>query len=253
MVPDVSDSRPHSSLDIHDVADVTHAGGMRATRAFPTGTHAHFDPFVLFERFHVAADQGFPSHAHAGFEILTYMLEGGMAHDDSLGHDVTTRAGEAMRITAGDGIRHSEFPADGPCSGLQLWVNLPRDRKGIEPSYADASSDELPTETGDGVSITTVVGEGAPLDLETPMQYRDVTLSAGASWTWNRPEDWVGFCYVVSGSGTVDGTALEVGQFCTVDADGASVTLSTEDRCRVVVVDGVPHDEAIHQRGPIVA
>lgn len=248
-----SDSPSRSSPAIFDVADVTHAGGMRANRAFPTRTHSHLDPFVLFERFHIAADQGFPAHAHSGFEILTYMLEGGMAHEDSLGHATATRAGEAMRITAGEEIRHSEFPADGPCSGLQLWVNLPRERKEIEPSYADASSAELPIDERDGATVTTVVGEGSPLGLETAMTYRDVRVSAAASWAWDRPADWVGFCYVLSGSGTVDGTPLEAGQFCTVDASAGTVTLSTDTGCRVVAVDGAPHDEDIYQRGPIVA
>ncbi|WP_238717342.1 pirin family protein [Natronorubrum halophilum] len=225
---------------------------MRANRAFPTRAHSHQDPFVLFERFHIDAGQGFPAHAHAGFEICTYMLEGGMAHGDSLGDDTTTRAGEAMGITAGEEIRHSEFPADGPCSGLQLWINLPRNRKDIEPSYADASSDQLPTEAVDGASVTTVVGEGSPLEFETPMTYLDVVLSEGTAWAWDRPDEWVGFCYVVSGSGTVDGTPLERGQFYSVGTDGGAVTLSTDETCRVVV-DGAPHEEEIHQRGPIVA
>ncbi|WP_222916366.1 pirin family protein [Natrinema sp. SYSU A 869] len=234
-----------------DAADVTHAGGMRATRAFPTRTHSHLDPFVLFERFHIAADQGFPTHRHSGFEILTYMLEGGMAHDDSLDNTETAQAGEAMRISAGKGIEHSEFPAEGPCSGLQLWVNLPRDRREIDPSYADATAEQLPTAASDGATVTTVVGEGSPLALETPMTYRDVRLAPSASWSWDRPDDWTRFCFVVSGSGAVDGTPLETGQFCTVGAGDDTVTLSSDDGCRGVA--GAPHDEPIQQRGPIVA
>ena len=253
MSRDESDPPSRSEPAVFDAESVTHAGGMRATRAFPTRTHSHFDPFVLFERFHIAADQGFPTHRHAGFEILTYMLEGGMAHDDSLGNATTARAGDAMRITAGEGVRHSEFPADGPCSGLQLWVNLPRDRKGIDPSYAEASSDELPTTDRDGATVTTVVGDDAPLSLETPMKYRDVRLSADATWSWDRPDDWVGYGFVVSGHGAVAETPLEAGQCCTVGTGGGRVRFSTEAGCRVVAVDGRPHGEPIHQRGPIVA
>ena len=240
-------------VSVSDVADVTHAGGMRATRAFPSQTHSHLDPFVLFERFHIAPDQGFPAHTHSGFEILTYMLEGGMAHDDSLDNTKTARAGEAMRISAGKGIQHSELPADGPCSGLQLWVNLPRDRKEMEPSYADATAEQLPTEEVDGATVTTVVGEGSPLELETSMTYRDVRLAANASWTRDRPADWAGFCFVISGSCAVDGGPLETGQFASVAPGDDAVTLSSDGGCRVVAVAGAPHDEPIHQRGPIVA
>jgi redox-sensitive bicupin YhaK (pirin superfamily) len=240
-------------VSLHDAADVTHAGGMRATRAFPTRMHSHLDPFVLFERFHIGADQGFPSHRHAGFEICTYMLEGGMAHDDSLDNAGTARAGEAMRISAGRGIEHSEFPADGPCTGLQLWLNLSRERKEIEPSYADATAEQLPTAESDGATVTTVVGEGSPLAFETPMTYRDVALAENASWSWDRPSDWAGFCFVLSRSGTVDDASLEPGQFCTVAGGDDTVTLSSDDGCRVIAVAGRPHDEPIHQRGPIVA
>lgn len=264
-----TDDSPPTQHSIRDAAAVTHAGGMRATRAFPTNTHSHLDPFVLFERFHIEPDQGFDTHPHAGFEILTYMLEGGMAHGDSLGHESTPRAGDAMRITAGGGIRHSEFPADdAACSGLQLWVNLPADRKELDPSYAEASSDQLPTVERADATVTTVVGEGSPLDLETAMEYLDVTVtgsgsgsgsgSGTGSWTWDPPAAWVGFCFVVSGSGTVDGgegedgAKLENGRFVTLEG-GDSLTLSTETECRVVAVAGEPHGQEIHQRGPFVA
>ncbi|MCU4974365.1 pirin family protein [Halobacteria archaeon AArc-m2/3/4] len=262
-----TDERP-TKHSIRDAAAVTHAGGMQASRAFPTNTHAHLDPFVLFERFHIAPDQGFDTHPHSGFEILTYMLEGGMAHGDSLGHESTPRAGDAMRITTGSGIRHSEFPADGACSGLQLWVNLPADRKEIEPAYAEASSDQLPTEQRADATVTTVVGEGSPLGLETAMEYLDVTVTGSGSgsdegsWTWDPPAEWVGFCFVVSGSGRVGGDGngngdedretLEAGQFVTLEG-GDSLTLSTDTECRVVAVAGEPHGQEIHQRGPFVA
>lgn len=61
-------------------ADVTHAGGLRAKRLFPTDRQSHLDPFVVFERFFIEPTQGFETHPHSGFEIVSYMLEGGMAH-----------------------------------------------------------------------------------------------------------------------------------------------------------------------------
>ena len=169
---------------------VQHGTGVHSNRAFPTNAYpSNLDPFVLFERFYIDPDQGFPMHPHRGFEIVSYMLDGGMEHEDSLGVTNTAEAGEAMRITAGEGIRHSEFPAGGAaCTGLQLWVNLPREAKGVDPDYEDASAAELPTERLDGATVTTVVGDGSPISLRTPMEYLDVAV-AGADadpWTWNR-------------------------------------------------------------------
>ncbi|WP_049926106.1 pirin family protein [Halopiger goleimassiliensis] len=230
---------------------VRHGTGVDATRAFPTNAYPdHLDPFVLFERFYIDPDAGFPMHPHRGFEIVTYMLEGGMDHEDSLGVSNTARAGDAMHITTGEGIRHSEFPADGAaCSGLQLWVNLPRSEKDADPDYADAAAAELPTAEYEGATVTTVVGEGSPLETHTPLTYRDVELTDG--WTWTIPDGWTGFCFGVSGSGTVDGREFETGDVRAV-SDAASVDLRTDDELRVVAVAGRPHGDPIEQRGPVV-
>jgi hypothetical protein len=223
---------------------------MRANRVFPTPHRQHLDPFVVFERFFIEATQGFPTHPHRGFEIVSYMLEGEMAHDDSMGNASTARASDAMRITTGNGMRHSEMPADsGACSGLQLWVNLPRAKKDVEPSYQAASGDALPTTREPGATVTTVVGPGSPLLLHTPVTYRDVRVTD--SWEWVVDDGWNGFLYVVSGDGRVDSEPLHEAQFLLVDG-GGSLTLSTDAELRVAVVGGRPHDEPIRQRGPFV-
>lgn len=178
------------------------------------------------------------------------MLDGGMVHEDSLGHESTARAGDAMRITTGSGLRHSELPADdAACNGLQLWVDLPRDQKGVDPSYREASSEELPVEESERATVTTVVGEGSPLDLRTDVSYRDVAVDDG--WTWTVPDDWVGFLFVVSGSGTVAGESISPADYLVV-AGEASVELSTESGLRLVAIAGRPHGEPIRQRGPFV-
>ncbi|ELY43724.1 pirin family protein [Natronorubrum sulfidifaciens] len=230
---------------------IRHGTGVTATRAFPTNAYpSNLDPFVLFERFFIDPNEGFPTHPHRGFEIVSYMLEGGMEHADSLGVSNTAATGDVMRITTGSGIEHSEFPADdAACNGLQLWINLPRDRKAIDPEYVDAAADELPTATDDGATVTTVVGAGSPIDLETPMEYLDVRVSE--SWTWSIPDGWSGFCYGVAGSGLVDGDAFGEGDVRPV-TDGRSVEIRSEDGLRVVAVSGQPHGEPIRQRGPFV-
>ncbi|WP_232688851.1 pirin family protein [Halobacterium zhouii] len=230
---------------------VRHGTGVNSNRAFPTNNHpSNLDPFVLFERFYIDPNEGFPMHPHRGFEIVSYMVEGGMAHEDSLGVTNTATEGDAMRITTGSGIRHSEFPADGQgCNGLQLWVNLPQAEKDADPDYVDATAADLPTEQVDGATVTTVVGGGSPLELHTPMEYLDVEVTG--SWTWSVPDDWSGFLYGVSGDGTVDGAAFTEGDVLPV-TDARGVELETEDSLRVVAVSGRPHGEPIEQRGPFV-
>ncbi|GAA0219650.1 pirin family protein [Halobaculum roseum] len=240
---------------------VRHGTGVNATRAFPTDAHpTHRDPFVLFERFSIDPDAGFPMHPHRGFEIVSYMLEGGMEHEDSLGVSHTAREGDAMRITAGGGIRHSEFPADGSaCTGLQLWVNLPSDRKEIDADYVDADAADLPTAEADGATVTTVVGEGSPIELHTPMEYLDARVDD--AWTWTVPDGWTGFAFGVAGDGTADGDPFGVGDVLPVEG-GRAVEFLPDDpdsspagddaAFRVVCVAGEPHGESIRQRGPYV-
>lgn len=258
-----SDSSPNDSprLHVYDAMDATHPGGMRANRAFPTPQQDHLDPFVLFERFHIAPDQGFGTHPHRGFEIVSYMLDGGMAHEDSMGHEHVAREGDAMHIRTGSGMQHSELPAENEaCSGLQLWVNLPRKQKDLDPLYVDASADELPHEQVDGASITTVVGEGSPFDLVTDMTYLDVELDAECEWTWSVPDGWTGYLYVVSGDGVLSNDepneepathALDARSVAVVEG-GGELGISTTDGIRFVAVSGEPHDEPIRQRGPFV-
>lgn len=88
-----------------------------------------------------------------------------------------------MRITTGSGIQHSEVPADGdPCTGLQFWVNLPQERKDAAPEYVDADAAEFPETEADGARVTTVVGDGSPIDLYTPMEYLDVHVADTRTW-----------------------------------------------------------------------
>ncbi|RKD89119.1 pirin family protein [Halopiger aswanensis] len=232
---------------------VRHGAGVTANRAFPTENYpVNLDPFVLFERFYIDPEKGFPMHPHKGFEIVTYMLEGGMDHEDTLDVSYTARAGEAMRITTGSGIRHSEFAADGEaCNGLQLWVNLPDADKDAEPDYADATADELPTEDQKGATVTTVVGDGSPIDLHTEMEYYDSRVTD--TWTWSLPNDWAGFLYGVAGEGTVDGSPFAEGDVFPIQADrNEDIVLEAEEPFRVVAVSGRPHGDPIRQRGPFV-
>lgn len=83
----------------------------------------------------VAPQQGFPTHGHRDMEIVTYVLEGSLAHKDSIGNGSIMRPGDVQRMSAGTGIMHSEYNASetDPVHLLQIWI-LP-EVKGIEPSY----------------------------------------------------------------------------------------------------------------------
>jgi redox-sensitive bicupin YhaK (pirin superfamily) len=119
---------------------VTHLGWLDSRHTFSfgeyhDGRHMGFRTLRVINDDRVIGGAGFGRHPHRDMEIFSYVLEGRLAHEDSLGSGATIGVGEVQKMTAGTGIRHSEFnpSPDDPLRFLQVWI-IP-DRNGLPPSY----------------------------------------------------------------------------------------------------------------------
>ncbi len=209
--------------DVVTPTPVSDGAGVRLRRSIATEKLDHLDPFFLFDHFgsenpddYVA---GFPMHPHRGIETVTYMLDGSVAHRDSLGNSGVIGAGDVQWMTAGRGILHEEMPRAGPrrLDGFQVWVNLPAKLKMTRPRYQDVPADRIPEVTHPaGTRVRVVAGEvdgtlGAVREIFAGPTWLDVALPAGRTFEQPVPRGHTGLLYVYEGEAGVGGPAAARG------------------------------------------
>lgn len=177
--------------------------GRYPQRVFPNRNLMYPDPFILLDHFAMQHPHGFPDHPHRGFEIISYVLGGAMAHEDSAGNSTVIPTGGVQTVTAGRGIIHSEMPhGDDISTGLQLWINLPRADKGVAPSYREFAPEEIPTTAGNDVTVRMIVGPGSPARIQRDIRYVDVQVAGTFRFRGEVPAGFQGFVYLLEGQGT---------------------------------------------------
>ena len=251
--------------------------GFPVRRAFAGVDLAALDPFIHLDQmgevdYAPGEPKGTPWHPHRGFETVTYMIDGEMAHSDSHGGGGLIGGGDTQWMTAGSGLLHIETPPEhlvmsgGLFHGLQLWVNLPRSDKFAAPRYQDITADRVALlSSGDGGAVVRVIagevdGHAGPGSTYTPITLVHATIAPGASLTLPWRRDFNALVYGLAGSGSV-GTArrpLEAGQLAVLGT-GDTLTISSSGRQQartggfdVFVLGGRPIREPVAMYGPFV-
>ncbi|EGC38609.1 hypothetical protein DICPUDRAFT_148704 [Dictyostelium purpureum] len=234
------------------------------------GPISELDPFLLLDEFKSdKADdyiQGFPTHPHRGFETVTYMLEGLMEHKDHKGNQGMLKPGSVQWMTAGKGIIHSEMPkqSNGLLHGFQLWVNLRKADKMIEPRYQDIPAKHIPEIPEEGGGKTRVIagsykGVTGPVQgIKTDPLYLDVKLAPGSLFSENIPVGHNAFVYVFEGSGRFgpknNSKEIKTSQIgvLQVQGDKIDVISGEPNGVRFLLVAAAPINEPIARYGPFV-
>jgi len=203
----------------------------------------------------------FGPHPHRGFETVTFILEGELAHTDSVGHESVIRAGGVQWMTAGRGIVHAEVsPAafrreGGQLEILQLWVNLPSRLKMTAPLYVGVQADGIPAITAEGMTVHLVSGEwqgrkGA-IESLTGVFLSWVEARPDASVTFDRLSGRDVFLYAARGGIEVAGR--QVPQFHLARlSEGDSVAITTTEPALFLFGHADPIPEAVVAHGPFV-
>jgi len=220
-------------------------------RLFPTRKLSNYDPFVMLDDYSSDKPELIGAHEHRGFEAVTYQIEGSGKHKDNLGNEGIITAGAAQRFTAGKSIVHEEGLVNNRNRGLQLWINLPKAMKQIEPGYQKVDSTQLPTIKEDKAIIRTIIGQGSPITLHTSVLYQDIQAQEGFEKLFAVPADYRGFVYVLEGSigiDSIEATRYE-GVFFEV---GEKLKVIALTNARFILLAGKPIGEPIKQRGSFV-
>ncbi len=180
---------------------------------------------VINEDF-IARDRGFPTHPHRDMEIVTYLLDGGLEHRDTLGNGGVIVPGRAQRMSAGTGIQHSEYARLAEAHLLQIWIE-PASR-GIQPGYEEQPI-HLADLAGGLVPLAAPPGEPASVAIHADARIFSTRLERGATRTHEVRPGRAAWAQVARGSVRANGTRLQQGDAAYTLADGVLVLDEGED------------------------
>ncbi|RYC63958.1 hypothetical protein CHU98_g2223 [Xylaria longipes] len=263
-------SVPRAIRKVFLAVEQAEGAGARVRRSIGTPQLRNFSPFLMLDHFSIKPGAGFPDHPHRGQETITYLLTGGVDHEDFAGNAGTIEAGDLQFMTAGRGIMHAEMPRQNPDGsanvGLQLWVDLPANLKKCEPRYRDLRAKEIPqVDIDDKVHVKVISGQSGGVDsvkdlAYTPVWILDVEIKPGGKLAQPLPVGWNAFSYQLEGSavfGSGDAKrTVEQYHNCVFEVDGdvanVEVPENATSNARFVLVAGQILDQKVVQYGPFV-
>lgn len=251
--------------------------GFEVWRGFAGLTMRAIDPFVLLDQLgptvHApGAAKGAPWHPHRGFETVSYIIDGEIAHHDSHGGGGLIRDGDTQWMTAGAGILHDEIPSErvlrsgGPSHAIQLWVNLPRRLKFLPPAYQPIEGSQLTLlASADGGALVRLIagsiGDAAgPGSTHSPITLAHATLAPGARLEVPWDPTYCAMAYALTGSGRAGSEGRPFGPHeLAYFGEGDSFVVQADDRMAdgtdvfdVLLLGGLPIREPVVQYGPFV-
>jgi redox-sensitive bicupin YhaK (pirin superfamily) len=194
--------------------------------------HVGFRDLRVINEDRVMAGKGFPTHSHRDMEIITYVVEGALAHRDSTGTSSVIRVGDVQRMSAGTGISHSEYNASESelVHFLQIWI-LP-EPNGLEPGYEQRSF-ELDKNRGKWIPVVAPHGRDGAVAVHQDVELLVAVLDPRQQLSHRLKPGRHGWLQLARGGASLNGTTLHVG-------DGAAISME-----EVVEIKSLDHAEIL--------
>jgi len=246
--------------------------GFHVRNLFPSNDlDRELSPFIMLDyagpTFYPATDtpRGVGEHPHRGFETVTIVYQGLVAHRDSGGNSGLIGPGDVQWMTAASGIVHEELhekewaKRGGTLQAIQLWVNLPKASKMSTPGYQTIVNDQIPVVQLDGgagslrVIAGSVGGAKGPAKTFTPIELYDLRLRAGHSMPLQIPNGYNVGLLILSGQASVEGShRLTEAELAVFVSTGEPMTIIAEEDATILEMAGEAIDEPVARYGPFV-
>ncbi|AVF34487.1 pirin family protein [Rahnella sikkimica] len=243
---------------------------LQTRRPVPGPELEQLDPFLFLNhhgpQVYAPDNLGLPfgPHPHRGFETVTFILRGELAHSDTGGHESIIGTGGVQWMTAGSGLIHSELSPEafkrhgGELEILQLWVNLPSRLKMTAPGYMGLQVQDIPQiplSKGNGaISLISgsVAGVTGPIKSLTDVTLMTVQMSAGSEVTLHAPAARQVFLYTVKGRLKIDDMPAQAWHLIELDDSDDRVTISATDDATFLFGHADKINEPVVSHGPFV-
>jgi len=198
--------------------------------------HMGFGPLRVINEDRVQPGMGFGTHGHRDMEIISYVLEGGLAHKDSMGNGSTIKPGDVQRMSAGTGVRHSEFNASDKelVHFLQIWIEP--SRSGIAPGYEEKHFDDA-SKRGKLRLIASPDGAEGSVHIHQDAKLYATLVDGSESVRLEPAPGRLVYVHVARGAVSVNGTPLEAGDAVQLQGNDNKVRLDNGRKAEVLLFD----------------
>jgi redox-sensitive bicupin YhaK (pirin superfamily) len=197
--------------------------------------HTQFRTLRVMNDDHIAGGGGFPTHPHKDMEIVTYVLEGALAHKDSMGNGSVIRPGDVQYMSAGTGVAHSEFNASDKDTVHMYQIWMFPDKKGYKPVYDQKHFDEA-EKSGNLRLIASPDGRDGSVEIRQDNELYASVLAPGETVKHQLKPERHAYVQVARGSVTLNGEKLETGDGAAVSAE-KTLELRGVDKAEVLLFD----------------